>query len=90
MKAILIGGKVKFQPAEGFPIRDASVAWIAGDVTFLHVPTMENGQLVRIDVEVVQECDDGIFRRVENLKLETMDKDVLSSLRKSAEEINQT
>ena len=51
---------------------------------------MENGQLVRIDVEVVQECDDGIFRRAENFRLGKMDEGVLCTLRKSAEEINHT
>jgi hypothetical protein len=90
MKAILIGDKVKFQPAEGFPIRYASVAWIAGDVAFLFVPTMANGQLVLIDVEVAKEFENGIFRRAQSFRLDKMNEDLLSSLRKSAEAINHT
>jgi len=79
---------VKFQPSEGFPIRDASVAWVAGDVTFLFVSTLAIGQLVRVDVEVAQENEDGTFRRAENFILDKMGEDVLFTLRETAEAIN--
>ena len=90
MKKNQIGDKVKFQPAEGFPISDGYFVWDAGNVKFIYVPTMAKGQLVRVDVEVTKEFENGIFRRAENFKLEKMNEDVLCTLRKSTEEINHT
>ena len=90
MKTIQIGDKVNFQRPDTASCCEASVAWIAGELKFLHVPTLVVGQMVRLDVEVVQECDDGIFRRVENFRLDKMDEDVLRTFRESAEAINQT
>ena len=88
MNALQIGDRVKFQRPEHSSCCDASVAWVAGDVAFLHVPTLANGQIVRVDVEVVQESEDGVFRRVENYKLDKMDEDMLRTFREWAEVIN--
>jgi hypothetical protein len=88
MNTIQIGDRVKFQRPDTASCCDASVAWIAGELRFIHVPTLAVGQMVRLDVEVVQECDDGIFRRAENFRLDKMDEDVLCTLRESAEAIN--
>lgn len=83
-----ISAKVKFQPPETDDCFDASVAWDAGDVQFIHAPILADGRLVRLNVEVVQQSRDGIYRRVETFTLNKTDEAVLRSLREVAEAIN--
>ncbi len=90
MNVILIGDMVKFQRPDTDSCCDAAVAWIAGDVKFLHVPRLADGQSTWFDIEVAQERDDGIFTRADNFTLEPMDEDVLRALRESAAAINHT
>ena len=82
-----ISAKVKFQPPETDDCFDASVAWDAGDVQFIHVPILADGRLVRLDVYVARQGGDGIYRRVENYTLSKTDESVLRSLREVAEAI---
>jgi hypothetical protein len=60
----------------------------AGDVTFLHVPTVAGGKLVRLAVEVAQKCEDGIFRRADKYTLHKEAEDVLRTLRELADAMN--
>ena len=80
--------KVKFQPPDTDDCFDASVAWDAGGVQFIHVPILADGRFVRLNVEVVHQSRDGIYRRVETFTLNKTDEAVLRSLREVAEAIN--
>lgn len=88
MNAEKLKDKVKFQPPGASSCCDAWIAWAAGDVIFLHVQTVAGGMLVRLDVEVAQKSEDGIFRRAEKYSLDKEAEDVLRTLRELAETFN--
>ena len=80
--------KVRFQPPDTATSHDAWIAWDAGDVQFLHVPTMAGGQVVWLDVAVARNCEDGIFQQAETFSLDKEAEDVLRTLRHLAETFN--
>lgn len=82
--------RVQFQRPDTDACCEARIAWIAKDVAFLHVPTVNGDKVVRLEVEVARECEDGIFRRVENYKLDKASEDILRTLRELAESTNHT
>jgi len=82
--------RVQFQRPGTDACCEARVAWNTKDVTFLHVPTMDGDKVVRLEVEVARECEDGVFRRVENYKLDAASENILRTLRELAEATNRT
>ena len=80
--------RVIFQKPGSTVCCEATIAWMTNDLQFLLVPTLAEGRVVQLDVEASRQCEDGVFRRIENFTLNKMEKDVLRSLLEMAEAIN--
>ena len=82
--------RVKFQRPETGEICEALLGWNTGEVQFLNTWRVENGQIRGpFVVEIAQQGEDGIFRRVTDYTLEQEAEDVLRTLRAIAAELTE-